>query len=77
MKNDKVDFSIMLRFLKALKVIKAFFASRAWLYEVCRGFDHDPVSARQLPKSIGCSKTFTGKNCLDTREKVCIKLNLR
>ena len=43
---------------------------RSWLFEVCRGFDHDPVSARQLPKSIGCSKNFTGKNCLDTREKV-------
>ena len=43
---------------------------RTWLYEVCRGFDHDPVNARQLPKSIGCSKNFTGKNCLDTREKV-------
>ncbi|XP_045176229.2 DNA polymerase eta-like [Mercenaria mercenaria] len=42
----------------------------SWLYEVCRGFDHEPVAARQLPKSIGCSKTFTGKNCLNTREKV-------
>lgn len=37
---------------------------------MCRGFDHEPVSARQLPKSVGCSKNFTGKNCLDTREKV-------
>ena len=43
---------------------------RSWLYEACRGFDHDPVNPRQLAKSIGCSKTFTGKNCLDTREKV-------
>ncbi|KAK3593446.1 hypothetical protein CHS0354_020211 [Potamilus streckersoni] len=42
----------------------------SWLYEVCRGFEHDPVQARQLPKSIGCSKTFRGKECLDTKEKV-------
>ncbi|KAL3875127.1 hypothetical protein ACJMK2_038059 [Sinanodonta woodiana] len=42
----------------------------SWLYEVCRGFEHDPVSSRQLPKSIGCSKTFRGKECLDTKEKV-------
>ncbi|KAH3851921.1 hypothetical protein DPMN_094408, partial [Dreissena polymorpha] len=42
----------------------------SWLYSVCRGFDSEPVSARQLPKSIGCSKNFTGKNCLNTRDKV-------
>lgn len=42
----------------------------SWLYGVCRGFDYEPVAARQLPKSIGCSKNFTGKNCLNTREKV-------
>jgi nucleotidyltransferase/DNA polymerase involved in DNA repair len=50
----------------------AFFYSH-WIYEVCRGIDHEPVSARQLPKSIGCSKNFPGKTCLDTKEKVfCI-----
>lgn len=42
----------------------------SWLYEVCRGIEHEPVSARQLPKSIGCSKNFPGKTCLDTKEKV-------
>ncbi|XP_061172523.1 DNA polymerase eta-like [Saccostrea echinata] len=42
----------------------------AWLYEVCRGVEHEPVSARQLPKSIGCSKNFPGKTCLDTKDKV-------
>ena len=52
------------------RLISVLFTCRSWLYEVCRGFDHEPVSARQLPKSIGCSKNFTGKNCLDTREKV-------
>ncbi|XP_065944536.1 DNA polymerase eta-like isoform X2 [Magallana gigas] len=42
----------------------------SWLYEVCRGIEHEPVSARQLAKSIGCSKNFPGKTCLDTKEKV-------
>ncbi|KAL4237255.1 hypothetical protein ACF0H5_001974 [Mactra antiquata] len=42
----------------------------SWLYDVVRGFDHEPVTPRQIPKSIGCSKNFTGKNCLNTREKV-------
>ncbi|XP_050406502.1 DNA polymerase eta isoform X1 [Patella vulgata] len=41
-----------------------------WLYNVCRGFDHELVSARQLAKSIGCGKNFTGKECLNTRKKV-------
>ncbi|ESO84458.1 hypothetical protein LOTGIDRAFT_222102 [Lottia gigantea] len=41
-----------------------------WLYNICRGFDYEPVSARQLAKSIGCSKNFPGKTCLDTRKKV-------
>ncbi|XP_060077107.1 DNA polymerase eta-like [Ylistrum balloti] len=41
-----------------------------WLYEVCRGTEREPVSARQLPKSIGCSKNFRGKEALDTRDKV-------
>lgn len=49
--------------------IKVYF-DRAWLYDVCRGIEHEPVSARQLPKSIGCSKNFPGKTCLDTKEKV-------
>ncbi|KAK3092357.1 hypothetical protein FSP39_001859 [Pinctada imbricata] len=44
--------------------------SGMWLYDVCRGIEYEPVSARQLPKSIGCSKNFPGKTCLDTREKV-------
>ncbi|XP_064604058.1 DNA polymerase eta-like isoform X2 [Liolophura sinensis] len=41
-----------------------------WLYQICRGIDHEPVSPRQLPKSIGCSKNFMGKECLDTKKKV-------
>ncbi|XP_052105521.1 DNA polymerase eta-like [Mytilus californianus] len=41
-----------------------------WIYEVCRGIEQEQVSARQLPKSIGCSKNFQGKTCLDTKEKV-------
>lgn len=33
---------------------------RAW--EKARGIDRDTVKARSAPKSIGCSKTFPGKN---------------
>ena len=44
----------------------------AWLYGVCRGIEHEAVLARQLPQSVGCSKNFTGKNCLATKEKVNI-----
>ncbi|CDQ74182.1 unnamed protein product [Oncorhynchus mykiss] len=41
-----------------------------WLYDLCRGIDFDAVKPRQLPKSIGCSKTFPGKTSLTTRERV-------
>uniref|UniRef100_A0A8C7LWB8 DNA polymerase eta n=1 Tax=Oncorhynchus mykiss TaxID=8022 RepID=A0A8C7LWB8_ONCMY len=41
-----------------------------WLYDLCRGIDFDAVKPRQLPKSIGCSKTFPGKTALTTRERV-------
>ncbi|WAR14665.1 POLH-like protein [Mya arenaria] len=53
------------------KALQQFLGEKngTWLYNMCRGFDNEPVSARQLPKSVGCSKNFTGKNCLDTGEK--------
>ncbi|XP_014791234.2 DNA polymerase eta [Octopus bimaculoides] len=41
-----------------------------WLHALCRGFDNETVTARQVPKSIGCSKNFLGKSALDTRDKV-------
>ncbi|XP_033115936.1 DNA polymerase eta-like [Anneissia japonica] len=41
-----------------------------WLYEICRGLEYDAVKQRTLPKSIGCSKNFTGKSALDTKDKV-------
>ena len=44
--------------------------SRSWLYEVCRGVEHEPVRPRQLALSIGCGKNYYGKEQLDTREKV-------
>ena len=43
---------------------------RAWLYGVCRGIENEPVSDRQLPKSIGCSKNFAGREALNTKAKV-------
>ncbi|XP_040207689.1 DNA polymerase eta [Rana temporaria] len=42
----------------------------SWLYNLCRGIEDEPVKPRQLPKSIGCSKTFPGKTALCTREQV-------
>ncbi|XP_017283968.1 DNA polymerase eta [Kryptolebias marmoratus] len=41
-----------------------------WLYDLCRGIEFEPVKPRQLPKSIGCSKTFPGKTALTTTEQV-------
>ena len=47
-----------------------------WVYEICRGVDNEAVSARLVPKSIGCSKNFQGKACLDTKEKVSLNIFL-
>ncbi|KAK6183376.1 hypothetical protein SNE40_010871 [Patella caerulea] len=52
------------------ELIQSYGDKGKWLYNVCRGFDHEPVSSRQLAKSIGCGKNFTGKECLNTRKKV-------
>jgi len=41
-----------------------------WLYNLARGLDYEEVQERELPKSIGCSKNFRGKEMLDTRSKV-------
>ncbi|XP_056326537.1 DNA polymerase eta [Danio aesculapii] len=41
-----------------------------WLYDLCRGIEFEPVKPRQLPKSIGCSKNFSGKTCLRTKQQV-------
>ncbi|XP_066474635.1 DNA polymerase eta [Tiliqua scincoides] len=42
----------------------------SWLYDLCRGIDHDPVKPRQLPKSIGCSKNFPGRTALVSQNQV-------
>ncbi|XP_062980297.1 DNA polymerase eta isoform X2 [Elgaria multicarinata webbii] len=42
----------------------------SWLYDLCRGIEHEPVKPRQLPKSIGCSKNFHGKAALITQKQV-------
>lgn len=41
-----------------------------WLYWYCRGVDHELVSSRHLPKSIGCNKNFSGLAALDSRDKI-------
>ena len=43
---------------------------RTWLYHLARGFDDEPVTARQLPKSIGCNKMFNGPEALVDKNKV-------
>ncbi|XP_053568796.1 DNA polymerase eta [Bombina bombina] len=42
----------------------------SWLYLLCRGIEDEPIKPRQLPKSIGCSKTFPGKSALSTQDQV-------
>uniref|UniRef100_UPI00398ED330 DNA polymerase eta-like isoform X2 n=1 Tax=Pristiophorus japonicus TaxID=55135 RepID=UPI00398ED330 len=42
----------------------------SWLYDLCRGVEFEPVRSRQLPKSIGCGKTFPGNGALSTSEQV-------
>ncbi|XP_002740840.1 DNA polymerase eta-like [Saccoglossus kowalevskii] len=44
--------------------------TRAWLHDVGRGIDNEPVRPRQLPKSVGCGKNFSGKLALATRNEV-------
>ncbi|TNN78523.1 DNA polymerase eta [Liparis tanakae] len=41
-----------------------------WLYDLCRGMEFEAVKPRQLPKSIGCSKAFSGKTSLASKEQV-------
>lgn len=40
------------------------------MYGACRGDDQEPVVARELAMSIGCSKSFQGSDQLDTSVKV-------
>lgn len=42
----------------------------SWLYDLCRGDDHEPVRPRKLAQSIGCGKNFRGREKLDTVQKV-------
>ncbi|XP_055492107.1 DNA polymerase eta [Leucoraja erinacea] len=42
----------------------------SWLFDLCRGLDFEPVRPRYLPKSIGCSKNFMGKEALTMCEQV-------
>lgn len=41
-----------------------------WLHNLGKGIDCEPVTSRQLPKSIGCGKNFQGREALNTRDKV-------
>ncbi|XP_047737006.1 DNA polymerase eta isoform X2 [Hyalella azteca] len=41
-----------------------------WLHDLGQGRDNEAVVARQLPKSVGCSKNFLGRESLRTRARV-------
>jgi hypothetical protein len=43
---------------------------RKWLHQISLGVDNEPVMARQIAKSIGCSKNFRGNQVLNTTKKV-------
>ncbi|XP_014286764.1 DNA polymerase eta isoform X5 [Halyomorpha halys] len=36
----------------------------SWLYNIARGLDNEPVTARLVAKSIGCCKNFPGRTAL-------------
>ncbi|OQV20052.1 DNA polymerase eta [Hypsibius exemplaris] len=46
-----------------------------WLMSISRGKDNETVQARDQPKSIGCSKNFSGSEALKTREDIRTWLN--
>ncbi|KAJ1530973.1 hypothetical protein ONE63_005809 [Megalurothrips usitatus] len=41
-----------------------------WLYNMAHGIDHEPVTVRLIPKSIGCSKNFPGRTALALQKNV-------
>lgn len=43
-----------------------------FLYDLSRGHDPEPVTSRQLPKSVGCSKNFSGHLAITDYKKVCM-----
>ncbi|CAH1389445.1 unnamed protein product [Nezara viridula] len=42
----------------------------SWLYNIARGLDNEPVTARLLSKSIGCCKNFPGRAALNKTKDV-------
>jgi len=46
----------------------------AWLRLLFKGRDGEVVKERELPKSIGCGKNFRGREMLNTKEKVKLRL---
>lgn len=43
-----------------------------WLYQLCRGVDHEVVKSRQLAQSVGCGKNFLGPEKLHSADQVHI-----
>ncbi len=41
-----------------------------WLHRLSHGIDSEAVKQRMLPKGVGCSKTFRGRNALSTLPEV-------
>ncbi|CAH8456863.1 unnamed protein product [Schistosoma intercalatum] len=41
-----------------------------WLHDLSHGIDHEVVTTRSLPKSVGCSKNFLGRATLTSSEQI-------
>ena len=59
-----------------LSILQATFDPKiaSWLAGLGRGRDGEQVKERELPQSIGCGKNFRGREALDTRAKVELRL---
>ncbi|VDO20346.1 unnamed protein product [Heligmosomoides polygyrus] len=54
-----------------LEMLERYFEGQAqWIHQMARGFDDEPVKARNSQQSIAVSKNFPGKNALITVSEV-------
>lgn len=71
--TEKLHIENMAELAKfSLKELTKHFEEKSarWLYNLAQGVDLEPVNTRLIAKSIGCSKNFTGRARLCTREQV-------
>ncbi|XP_065894756.1 DNA polymerase eta-like isoform X3 [Dysidea avara] len=58
------------RFSEAELQTKFGLKQGSWVYQLCRGVDHEKVKSRHLPLSVGCGKNFNGPEKLTSPEQV-------